>query len=304
MRTRLRLFVMGTIVLVLLAGTGGAIVALADETDPSERPAPQRGVVYGDDDPTMQVIHVYGLEPREAPRPALILIHGGALVIGSPADMASKIPSLLDQGYVIFNVGYRLFDPDTGANPWPAQLEDVQRAVQWVRAHADEYNVDPARICALGHSSGGQLAGLLGTTDVAEDDDAEFDGISSRVDCVVSLAGDADLLVPYDNSEYDFTELTGMILGATVEERPDIWEAASPAHNVDEDTVPFLVIQGTHDRYVPVEMARNLVEALHEAERDVVYAEYETMTHEGVMWHRRAWGLIKAFLAGELYPER
>jgi dipeptidyl aminopeptidase/acylaminoacyl peptidase len=120
----------------------------------------------------------------------------------------------------------------------------------------------------------------------------------------VSLAGDSDLLVPYDNPDYDFTELTGMILGASVEERPDIWEAASPAHNVDEDTVPFLVVHGTNDRYVPVEMARNLVDALHEAERDVVYAEYETLTHMGLEWHRRAWRLVDAFLAGELEPDR
>jgi acetyl esterase/lipase len=226
--------------------------------------------------------------------------------------MASKIPSLLDQGYVIFNAGYRLFDADTGANPWPAQLEDVQRTIRWVRAHADEYNVDPARICALGMSSGGWLAGLLGTTDVLDDDDEEFDGVSSRVDCVVSLAGSVDLLVPQDYSgprphgapDYDLTELMGMILGATVEERPDIWEDASPAHNVDEETVPFLIIHGTKDLIVPVEMARNLVDALNEAERDVVYAEYGNQNHEGVFWHRPPWGLIEAFLASELHPER
>lgn len=290
--------------LTLLVATGGSVVAQVDEMDEAERPAPQRGVVYGGDDPAKQIIHVYGLEPREAPRPALVLVHGGALVIGSPDDYASKLSSLLDQGYVVFSAGYRLFDPDSGANPWPAQIEEVQRAVRWVRAHADEYNVDASRICALGHSSGGQLAGLLGTTDVLEDEDPELDGISSRVDCVVSLAGDADLLVPYDHPEWDFTELMGMVLGASVEERPDIWEDASPAHNVDEETVPFLIIHGTKDLAVPVEMSRNLVDALNAAERGVVYAEYASQNHMGVMSHRPAWGLIEAFLAGELHPER
>ena len=301
MRT-LRLSLAGTVILALVGGLGGAVVAQDEEAGAADRPMPQRGIAYGDADPEMQVIHAYGLEPREDPRPAVLLVHGGALVIGSPDDYASLVPFFLDRGYVTFNAGYRLYDPDTGANPWPAQLDDVQQAVRWVRAHADEFNVDPDRICAVGHSSGGQLVGLLGTTDATGDDDLELDGISSRVDCVVSLAGDADLLVPYDHPEYDFTELTGMILGASLDDRPDLWKAASPAHNVDDMTVPFLIIHGAHDAFTPVEMARSLVDKLTEAERDVVYAEYGNQSHEGVLYHKPAWGLVDAFLSSHLHP--
>ena len=54
-------------------------------------------------------------------------------------------------GYVSFNIDYRLFDLTEGTNPWPAQLDDVQRAVRWVRANATTYGVDPDRLGALGH---------------------------------------------------------------------------------------------------------------------------------------------------------
>ena len=52
-----------------------------------------------------------------------------------------------------------------GGTRWPAQLDDVQHAVRWVRANAARYGVDPERVGAYGWSAGGQLAALLGTRD-------------------------------------------------------------------------------------------------------------------------------------------
>ena len=201
-----------------------------------------------------------------------------------------------------FNAGYRLFDQATGDNPWPAQLDDARRVIRWVRAHADEFNVDPERVCAIGHSSGATLAALLGTADEPTDDDPALNGISSRVDCVVSLAGTGDLLVPFE-----FTWAWEMVLGASLDARPDLFEAASPAHNVDEETVPFLIIQGALDEYIPVEMALDLVDALSDAGREVVYALIAHQDHEGVPGrphdvgpHRRV--LQEPAPSGELTP--
>jgi len=306
MRT-IRPFLVGAVILVLLGGLTGAVVAQDEAADEALRPPPQRGIVYGEEDPQRQIIHAYPLAPRDASRPAVVFVHGGGFVVGSPDDYASTIPFFVDRGYVTFNVGYRLFDRETGDNAWPTPLEDVQQAVRWIRAHAAEFNVDPERICAVGHSAGGQLVGLLGTTDDPTDDDPLLSGISSRVDCVVALAGDADLLVPYEpdpDPAWDFNILTEKILGAPLAERPDLWKAASPAHNVDQETVPFLVIHDGQDRYTPVQMARNLVDALTASGRDVVYAEFADQTHMGLLTHKPAWDLIEAFLAYQLHPER
>ena len=74
-------------------------------------------------------MHVFRLEPREAPRPAVLLFHGGGLVDGSPDDVMFMARFFTDRGYVTFLPGYRTFDTDTGANPWPAQLDDARQAI-------------------------------------------------------------------------------------------------------------------------------------------------------------------------------
>ena len=207
MRT-LRLTLVGTAILALLGGLGGAVVAQMGQAEEALRPPPQRRLGSGEEDPQRQIIHAYPLAPRDAPQAQLSC---SSMAEGSsserPTTTRVPIPFFVERGYVTFNAGYRLFDRETGDNAWPTPLEDVQQAVRWVRAHAVEFNVDPERICAVGHSAGGQLAGLLGTTDDPTDDDPLLSGISSRVDCVVSLAGDADLLVPYEpdpDSTWDF----------------------------------------------------------------------------------------------------
>jgi dipeptidyl aminopeptidase/acylaminoacyl peptidase len=123
---------------------------------------------------------------------------------------------------------------------------------------------------------------------------------SSRVACSVTLAGDGDLLVPLlDESEVQ--NFAGL-LGGTPEERPERYEAASPAHNVDAETVPFLVVHGLNDATVDVQSARNLVDALTAAGREVTYAE-RPKTHGSLLSDDLTWGLIGLFLSHQLSPE-
>jgi acetyl esterase/lipase len=298
MRT-LRPSLVGTVILALLGGLGGVVLAQS-ETEDGDVTWPQLtgSLEYGDD--SAQVFRLYELEPRAEPRPAVVLFHGGGLVYGEPFQDADWAKWLAEQGYVTFMAGYRLFDPDTGENPWPAQLDDAQRAIRWIRAHADEFNVDPERVCAIGHSSGGQLAGLLGTTEVVDDADADLAGVSSRVDCVVSVSGVADMMVPGAGTLW--SEVFTQMFGATAEEVPDVWQAASPAYNVDGETVPFLVIHGNHDEDVSAEMARNLAAALAEAGVEFVYAEVPT-DHFDVLDLELTRSLQEAFLSSQLHPE-
>lgn len=55
---------------------------------------------------------------------------------------------LARSGFVAFSVDYRLFHGTE--NRWPAQLDDLQRALRWVRANASKYAVNPDRIGASG----------------------------------------------------------------------------------------------------------------------------------------------------------
>ena len=189
---------------------------------------------------TGQYTHIYKPEPREEPRPALIFFHGGGLEVGITPEAATPFGVMAAGGrfgepYVTFLAGYRLLDQATGEVRWPAQLHDAQRVVRWVRAHADEYNVDPDRICSIGDSAGGHLAAMLGVLDTVDDSDPELAGISSRVDCAISIAGPVDLTIPlfYPDDWYEAIPV------AEIEADPTIALEASPVYHVDEDTVPM-----------------------------------------------------------------
>jgi acetyl esterase/lipase len=241
-----------------------------------------------------------------------VFFHGGGLIMGRPLDDAEAARWLAERGFVSFMAGYRLYDPVSGANMWPTQLDDAQRAIRWIRAHADEFDVDPERVCALGYSAGGYLVGLLGTHETRDDSDPALAGISSRPDCVFMGAGDGDLAVPYPEIEQPGLpiELSGLTvgdlmaswLGGTIDEVPEVWEAASPAHNIDANTPPFLVIHGTDDEFTPVEMSRDFVAAMREAGRDVEYLELPG-GHMDVPSHPELFPAIERFLVGTMHPE-
>jgi len=85
--------------------------------------------------------------------------------------------------FVAFSVDYRLFHGTE--NAWPTQLDDVQRAVRWIRANAAKYHIDPDRIGAFGHSAGAQLAALLGMEATRDNSDPVLAKYSSTVQAVV-----------------------------------------------------------------------------------------------------------------------
>ena len=170
---------------------------------------------------------------------------------------------LAKAGYVAFSIDYRLLDTVTAQNPWPAQLDDAQRAVRWVRAHADTYGVDPKRLAAYGWSAGGHLAAVLGVRDTRDNSDPGLAAYSSRVDCVISLGGDMDLSVPQADDEY--RPFLAAFLGGTAEEQPEAYQDASPLTWVDATAAYFLIVHGGDDDAILADQSRRMVTALYEA---------------------------------------
>jgi acetyl esterase/lipase len=118
-------------------------------------------------------------------------------------------------------------------------------------------------------------------------------------------AGDGDLTVPYPEQPLDGVlvgDLMAGWLGGTIDEVPEVWEAASPAPNIDADTPPFLVIHGSDDEYTPVEMSRNFADAMREAGRDVEYLELPG-GHMEVPFHPEFMPAIGSFLVDRMQPE-
>jgi acetyl esterase/lipase len=130
------------------------------------------------------------------PRPAVVLIHGGGWTSLDKSTMRGMAPLLARSGFAAFSVDYRLLQGSE--NRWPAQLDDVQRAVRWLRANAAEYDVNPDRIGAFGHSAGGQLAALLGMEETRDNSDPALAKYSSRVRAVVDVSGPTDFTSQHD----------------------------------------------------------------------------------------------------------
>lgn len=181
------------------------------------------------------------------PLPAILLVHGGGWVKGDKRGLEEDARFFAERGYVGFSVNYRL----APAFRFPAQIEDVKRAVRWVREHAAEYGLDPERIGAFGTSAGGHLVGLLGVTDGSEGLDGACGDltISSRVQAVVPYFGPMDLERLFSGAARASAALA--LLGTTCEVDPQACRAASPITYVSPDDPPFLLDHGTRDPLVP-----------------------------------------------------
>ena len=190
-------------------------------------------------------------------RPAVILIHGGGWTSFDKSTMQHMGEFLARGGYVAFAVDYRLFH---GAeNRWPAQLDDVQRAVRWIRANAAKYEVNPDHVGAFGHSAGAQLACLLGMEDTRDNSDPDLARFSSRVQAVVDVSGPVDFTRDHDSEGNAF--LTSF-LGVNFKQNAEAWRDASPVFHVDQKNAPFLIVHGTADESVPVAQADEFYDKL------------------------------------------
>src|SRR6202041_2702835 len=193
-------------------------------------------------------------------RPAVVLVHGGGWTNFDKSTMRALAQFLALAGFVAVPVDYRLFHDD--ATRWPAQLDDVQRAVRWLRANSSKYNIDADHIGAFGHSAGAQLAALLGMEDTRDNSDPALARYSSRVEAVVDVSGPSDFTTGRDaDSDPFFTTF----FGGDYEHHPEIWQEESPIFHVSKKASPFLIVQGTRDDTVPIAQAQDLADKLKRA---------------------------------------
>jgi dipeptidyl aminopeptidase/acylaminoacyl peptidase len=141
------------------------------------------------------------------------------------------------------------------------------------------------------------MLGLRETRDATIDPAlAEY---SSRVDCVVELAGELDLTIAYDN---DIRDRVVDLVGGTPAEVPWVYGDASPLSWVDQDTVPFMLLTGTLDPN-HVTQQRRMVGALEAAGIEVMTGEFPGADH--FVWMDWAWSApwALAFFGHRLHPE-
>jgi acetyl esterase/lipase len=195
----------------------------------------------------------------------VVWIHGGGWESGDKRGAFSEVfgPMLARAGFVFATVNYRLSDQAL----FPAQLHDVKAAVRWVRAHADALGVAPERIGVWGHSAGGHLAALAGTTgDVPElEEESGSPGVSSRVQAVMPLSTATDFrVIPPGWPYVEPRRATEKLVGGPLEQRTELVRMASPMTYIRPGMPPFLIVHGAADGVVPMEQAIALYDALGE----------------------------------------
>ncbi len=124
----------------------------------------------------------------------------------------------------------------------PTQLRDAQRAIRWVRAHAQDYGVDPHRIGMIGFSAGGHLTAMAETLFDAGDPKA-----ADPVDRVGSRPDFAILGYPVIQIDDPMQRLTAIASGKP---SSDVLRQLSPALNVTAQTPPTFIFQTTTDEVV------------------------------------------------------
>jgi acetyl esterase/lipase len=191
------------------------------------------------------------------------------------------VDELLRRGYTVFAVVH-------GSQPKytiPEILQDMHRAVRFIRHHAKDYHIDPDRIGITGGSAGGHLSLMQGTAGKTGDSSAKdpIERESSRVQAVACYFPPTDFLnygkpgeialgcgilkdfrAPFDFHEFDparkaFLPITdvGKIL--------EIGRQISPVYHVTPDDPPTLIIHGDADTLVPIQQAEIIVEKLKSA---------------------------------------
>jgi acetyl esterase/lipase len=211
--------------------------------------------------------------PGPKPMPAIVYIHGGGWIGGSPDQAIGFINYFAHHGYVAVSIEYRL----SGEAKFPAQIEDCKCAVRYLRAHAAGYNLDPDRIGAMGDSAGGHLAALLGASAGVK----EFEGaggwpdFSSKVEAVCDWYGPVEFSkrVETGNAEMDLmiNGYVATLLGGTPQEKPGLAKSASPVTWLTKDAPPFLIMHGDKDPVVPLAQSQEFADALKAAGVDVTF---------------------------------
>jgi len=179
----------------------------------------------------------------------------------------------------IVAAGYTVFVPSHRAAPtfhYPAAVEDVQRAVRFIRHRAKEFGIDPGRLGAVGHSSGGHLALMLGVLDGSGNpDDADpVNRLGGRVQAVVAVAAPADLArfgsslgAPYVATFVGAVQLSpGGVFHSPGTIEWKLYHDASPISWVSAGDAPTLLIHGEKDNVVPVRQAEHMFEVLRAAQ--------------------------------------
>ncbi len=228
------------------------------------------------------------LPPGQGPHPVAVLIHGGFWRDHWTRDsMEGLAVDLALRGWASWNLEYHRVGSGGG---WPATLEDVARGIDHLESAAGDHNLDLNRVVTVGHSAGGHLA-LWSAVRPHLADGTPNPVSRVPVRGVIALAGVSDLADGHGrgighNAVDEF-------LRRTPHDGPERYASASPAEMLPLG-VPQVLVHGTADDAVPIEMSRTYAARAEAAGDPVTLLELDGVGHMELVdpddpaWHTAA----------------
>ena len=231
----------------------------------------EKDIAYVPEGDAAQKLDLYLPETAaEKPLPLIVHIHGGGWVGGSKFPCPAALMVL--RGYAVASVEYRFSQKAI----FPAQIQDCQAAIRWLRAHSQQYNFDTEHVGVVGGSAGGHLSSLVGTTG-GKNAFPKIGGNeeqSDRVQAVCDIYGPADFSTVVKQATDDKNvknifqfntprDPYSSLIGTKLDDKTKA-DAVSPVHYVSQDNPPFLILHGTHDTLVPYAQSEEFAAVLKE----------------------------------------
>ena len=221
----------------------------------------KEGIVIGEGGGKSLKADIFLPPVEEKNRPAVLFIHGGGWIEGDRSQLRGYGILLARLGFVCMCNSYRL----SNESIWPAQVQDVNCAIRYLRANATDLGLDPDRIGVSGNSAGGHLSLMAAATNY----DQIFEGeggsneVSSEIKAVCAIyppttIRQLEMLNPLENA---FLMLMGK------EANKEDYDKASPLNYVTEDYPPCMLIHGSTDSVVRLKDSTKFYEKLIEFNR-------------------------------------
>jgi acetyl esterase/lipase len=254
---------------VLAAG----LLFVASAAQAAETYSRERDVIYGRKYGTALTMDVF--KPAEPNGAGVIICISGGWVSKHENINPMFAAELLKRGFTVFAVVH-------GSQPKftiPECVADINRAVRYIRTHAEDFGIDGNRLGISGASAGGHLSLMLGCAGCQGDPKADdpVDRASSCVQAVACFFPPTDFLnygkegvkslgiepnhqfkAPFDFREQDPT--TKLFMPVNLERGEKICKEMSPIYHVNEGDAPTLILHGDADTLVPLQQSEIIVE--------------------------------------------
>jgi acetyl esterase/lipase len=230
-----------------------------------------------------QRLDVWRMSTTPLHAPVVLYVHGGSWIMGDKREQGRPmLHEFVRRGWIAVVPNYRL----APRHPWPAQIQDVTRALGWVKKNIATYGGDPERVVVSGGSAGGHLAALVALS--SKDATWRPEDMADVVDWSVrgALAFYGVLETTGDEAHWRGLGrgirilLERRIVQVPYEGNEPLYRAMSPFDRIGTEAPPFFVVQGRNDTLVDVQVARDFVTKFREvAHAPIYYVELPFTQH-------------------------